>query len=97
MRFLFLISNFSTTSLQQRISISTQETQVYVFPENPQLTEWNDGQVLTFPQGEYTVPFGTPPFELGEPIGLDDNAFFPKGNGFLDDLLNERYEFPDEG
>ena len=35
--------------------------------------------------------------ELGEPIGFDDNTFFPKGDGFLDDLLDGKYEFPDDG
>lgn len=86
-----------SNNVQEFVTNSSQENQVLTFPENPQLTEWNDGQVLTFPQGEYTVPFGTPPFDLAEPIGLDDNAFFPKGDGFLDDILNGRFEFPAEG
>lgn len=60
------------------------------------MTEGNNGDVLTFPAEEFTVPTGTPGFELGEPIGFDDNAFFPKGDGFLDDILNGRFETPNE-
>ena len=60
------------------------------------MTEGNDGNVSTFPGREIDVDFGTPPFDLGEPIGFDDNAFFPKGDRFLDDILNGRFEFPDD-
>ena len=43
------------------------------------------------------VDLGSEVLDLGEPIGFDDNTFFPKGdNGsFSDDLLDGRLEFPD--
>ena len=84
-------------NLQELIETSKERVQVYLFPENEQLTQGNDGEVLTFPDGEINVPTGTPEFDLAEPIGFDDNAYFPKGDGFLDDVLNGRFEFPDEG
>ena len=36
---------------------------------------------------------------MGEPISFNDNTFFPKGDddGLLDDLLEGKYEFPDDG
>ena len=69
---------------------------VFVFPNDERLTEGNNGDVLTFPEGEFDVDFGTEALDLGEPIGLDDNTYFPK-NGLLDDLLEGKYEFPDDG
>lgn len=83
-------------SLQELIQRSSEEGNVFVLPEDERLTEGNNGDVLTFPAEEFTVPTGTPGFELGEPIGFDDNTFFPKGDGFLDDLLNGRFETPNE-
>ena len=53
------------------------------------------GNVLTFPEGEFDVDFGTPPLDLGEPIGFDDNVFFLK-DGFLKDILDGQFEFPAE-
>ena len=84
------------TDIRDLIAKSSEQGQVYVLPDDSRLTEGNPGDVNVFPQGEYTFP-GTPPFDLGDPIGFDDNAFFPKGDGFLDDILNGQFEFPDEG
>ena len=61
------------------------------------MTQGKDGNFTTFPDGEINVPTGTPEFDLAEPIGFDDNALFPKGDGFLDDILNGRFEFPEDG
>ena len=66
---------------------------VFVFPNDNRLTQ---GEILTFPEGEFDVDFGSEPYDLGEPIGFNDNTFFPKGDGFLDDILNGRFESPDE-
>ena len=63
-----------------------------IFPEKEQLTNEGDVQIFAPPD----VDFDSEPFDLGEPIGLGDNTFFPKGDGFLDDILNGRFEFPDE-
>ena len=70
---------------------------IFIFPNDSRLTQ--EGEILTFPEGEFDVDFGTPPLDIGEPIGFDDNTFFPKGESgsFLDDILNGRFEFPLEG
>ena len=61
-----------------------------IFPEKEQLTNEGDVQIFAPPD----VDFDSEPFDLGEPIGFDDNTFFPKGDGFLDDILNGQFEFP---
>ena len=69
----------------------------FVFPKNEQLTQGKDGNFTTFPDGEINVPTGTPEFDLAKPIGFDDNAYFPKGDGVIDDIVNGRFEFPTDG
>ena len=64
-----------------------------IFPENEQLTD--DGDVLTFDPPN--VDLDSEVLDLGEPIGLGDNTFFSKGDGFLDDILNGRFETPIDG
>ena len=89
-------SQFTEDALEQADNLQqlVEDAKVFIFPKNEPLND--GGNIETFDPPN--VDFGTPPYDLGEPIGLEDSTFFPnKDDSFLRDLLDGKFEFPNEG
>ena len=85
---------FTEDALEQADNLQqlVEDIKVFVFPGDEPLNDGGSIEIFNPPD----VDTGTEPFDLGESIILEDNTFFPK-DGFLEALLNGRFEFPDEG
>ena len=65
------------------------------YPDNEEVFIEDNLEQFPLPGAE-EIGTGTPPFDVGNVIGFDDNVFFPK-DGFLESISSGQFEFPYEG
>ena len=73
--------------------LNDESANILWIPNNDELFDDNNLEGFPLP-GFEEVSTGTPPFDVGNVIGFDDNVFFPKGDGFLEDIVSGQFEFP---
>ena len=83
-------------SFQEAIDNSDYDTYISTGSDYEPLVGPLEGKDVPqgFPSGQEEVSLTTPPFDLGAATQIDPKTF-PKGDDFLQDILDGQYEFPD--